>query len=159
MSEMRSGRGRTLLVGLVAVVAVALGGCSSSNKSTASGSSTTVAHNYPAGKEQVCKARDQLKTSVEDLTNPTLLTSGSSAIKSAVTNVQDNLKNLEKAAKEDYKPQVQDVQNAVKDLQSSVENRGNNSITSNLQNIGNAISKVGSTSSALLSKLNTDCGS
>ena len=159
MSEMRSGRGRTLLVGLVAVVAVALGGCSSSNKSTASGSSTTVAHSYPAGKEQVCKARDQLKTSVEDLTNPTLLTSGSSAIKSAVTNVQDNLKNLEKAAKEDYKPQVQDVQNAVKDLQSSVENRGNNSITSNLQNIGNAISKVGSTSSALLSKLNTDCGS
>jgi gas vesicle protein len=156
---MRSGRGRTLLVGLVAVVAVALGGCSSSNKSTASGSSTTVAHNYPAGKEQVCKARDQLKTSVEDLTNPTLLTSGSSAIKSAVSNVQDNLKNLEKAAKEDYKPQVQDVQNAVKDLQSSVENRGNNSITSNLQNIGNAISKVGSTSSALLSKLNTDCGS
>jgi hypothetical protein len=151
---------RKLIVALVAVAAVALGGCSSTSKTSTS--ATTVAGSapsYPAGKEQVCQARDQLKSSVEALTKPSLLMSGTSSIKAAVTKVQDDLTSLKSAAKTDYKPQVEAVQTSVKDLQSAVSDHSNKSISQNLQDIGTAISNVGTTSSELFTQLKTSCGS
>ena len=159
--------GRKLIVALVAVAAVALGGCSSTSKTSSSattvaGSATTVAGSattYPAGKEQVCQARDQLKSSVEALTKPSLLMGGTSSIKAAVTKVQDNLSSLKSAAKTDYKPQVEAVQTSVKDLQTTVSDHSNKSVSQNLQDIGTAIANVGTTSSELFTQLKTSCGS
>ena len=114
---------------------------------------------YPAGKEQVCQARDQLKSSVEALAKPSLLVGGTSSIKAAVTKVQDDLTSLKSAAKTDYKPQVDAVQTSVKDLQTAVSDHGSKSISQNLQDIGTAISNVGTTSSALFTQLKSSCGS
>ena len=159
--------GRKLIVALVAVAAVALGGCSSSSKTsssatTAAGSATTAAGSattYPAGKEQVCQARDQLKSSIEALTKPSLLMGGTSSIKAAVTKVQDDLTSLKAAAKTDYKPQVEAVQTSVKDLQKTVSDHSNKSVSQNLQDIGTAIANVGTTSSELFTQVKTSCGS
>ena len=84
---------------------------------------------------------------------------GTSSVKAAVTKVEDNLTSLKSAAKTDYQPQVQAVQTSVKDLQSAVSDLGNKSISANLQAIGNAIAKVGTTSSTLFTQLKTACGS
>jgi hypothetical protein len=146
-------------------LALALGlavGCSSSASttsgtvsSTAPGSST----GYPAGKEQVCQARDQLKTSLAALTNPIVLTGGKSGIQSAVTKVQTNLTALSTAAKQDYKPQVDAMQSSLNQLQTTVGNLNDNNFSQNLQSVGSAIVNVGSSANDLFSKLQTACGS
>ena len=46
---------------------------------------------YPAGKEQICAARDDLKTSLAALTNPSLLLGGTAGIAAAVKQVQTDL--------------------------------------------------------------------
>ena len=108
-----SGRGRVAGLALVclALAALAVAGCSSKSGSSAASTTSTTAQSvtsstYPAGKEAVCQARDQLKTSITALTKPTLLTGGSAAIKTAVDQVQTDLDALKAAAKTDYQPQV-----------------------------------------------------
>jgi hypothetical protein len=84
---------------------------------------------------------------------------GTASIKAAVSKVQDDLTSLKSAAKTDYKPQVEAVQTSVKDLQTTVSDHSNKSISENLQAIGTAIAKVGTTSSELLTQLKASCGS
>jgi hypothetical protein len=151
-----------------AVLALAVVGCGSSTPksapapSTASsappasgGSSTT----YPAGKEQVCQARDQLKTSVAALTKPSLLVGGTTAIKAAIDQIQTDLTALKAAAKQDYGPQVDAVQTDLQQLQTTVGNLGAGDLAKNLPAVGSAISKVGTSSQALFSTLQAACGS
>jgi hypothetical protein len=107
----------------------------------------------------VCQARDQLKTSVEALTDPSVLTSGTSAIKAAVDRVQSNLDALRTAAKQDYKPEVDAFQTSLQQLESAVGNLGNGNLSQNLQAVGSAIAKVGTTSGDLFSKLKAACES
>jgi hypothetical protein len=144
-----------------AALALALAvGCSSSASTTsATVSSTAPPTTYPAGKEQVCQARDQLKSSLAALTNPSVLTGGKSGIQSAVTTVQTNLTAVSDAAKQDYKPQVDAMQAALTQLQTTVGNLNDNNLSQNLQSVGSAIAKVGSSANDLFSKLQTACGS
>lgn len=127
----------------------------SSSSYTAAATTTTT---YPAGKEQVCHARDQLKTSVKALTKPSLLVQGRVAIKAAVGQVMTNLNSLRKAAKGDYKAQVAAVKASIQGVESAVGKLGNGQVSKNLQAVGAAITKVGTTSAALFSKLKTRCG-
>ena len=161
-----SGRrgGVSLVLVCLAMVAGAVVGCSSkSSTSNASASSTTAGSSasatYPAGKEQVCQARDQLKTSVTALTKPALLTGGSSAIKAAVDQVQTDLDALKAAAKTDYQPQIDALQASVKDLQTAAGNLGNGSVSQNLQTVGTDIAAVGTASADLFTLVKTGCGS
>ena len=161
-----SGRGRVaglVLLGL-ALAALAVAGCSSkSGSSTASTTSTTAqsvtSSTYPAGKEAVCQARDQLKTSITALTKPALLTGGAAAIKTAVDQVQTDLDALKAAAKTDYQPQVDALQTSVKQLQTDAGNLGNGSIGQNLTTVGTDIAAVGTSSTDLFTQLKTSCGS
>jgi hypothetical protein len=155
---------RRLLVCSVAFVALTVAGCGSkssgsnaSASSTTAGSSTSVT--YPAGKEAVCQARDQLKTSVTALTKPALLVGGSAAVKAAVDQVQTNLESLKTAAKSDYQPQVDAVQTAVQTLKTDVGNLGDGAVAQNLQTVGTDIATVGTTTSDLFTQLKTSCGS
>ncbi|MGZ4718471.1 MAG: hypothetical protein ACXWCB_17415 [Acidimicrobiales bacterium] len=148
----------------LAVAALSVAGCSSkSGSSNASASSTTAetvtSSTYPSGKEAVCQARDQLKTSVTALTKPALLTGGSAAIKAAVDQVQTDLDALKAAAKTDYQPQVDAVQASVKQLQTDAGNLGNGSVAQNLTTVGTDIAAVGTTSTDLFTLLKTSCGS
>ncbi len=148
----------------LAIAALSVAGCSSkSGSSDASASSTTAetvtSSTYPSGKEAVCQARDQLKTSVTALTKPALLTGGSAAIKAAVDQVQTDLDALKAAAKTDYQPQVDAVQASVKQLQTDAGNLGNGSVGQNLTTVGTDIAAVGTASTDLFTLLKTSCGS
>jgi len=151
-------------------LAVVLAGCSSgtspSTASSAASSSSSSASSavsgstgYPAGKEQVCQARDQLKTSISALTNPALLVGGADAIKAAVTQVQTDLGGIVAAGKQDYEPQVTAVQSSLDQLQTAVGNLGNGNVTQNIQAVGAAIAATGTAAADLFSQLKTTCGS
>ncbi len=156
---------RATILGLVAALAMVLVGCSSSGSTSASSGTSTTATatatstTYPAGKVEVCQARDQLKISVDALLKPSLLVQGTTAIKAAVSKVEDNLTALKAAAKQDYQPQIQAVETSTKDVQTAIANRDNKSATKNLEAIGTAIADVGTTSATLFDQLKTTCGS
>jgi hypothetical protein len=161
----RGWRGAVLAGAIVAlVVAAVLSGCSSTKTSsstttTTSASATSTSATYPAGKQEVCQARDQLQSSVKALTDPSLLTQGATAIKAAVTQVQTDLQSVKTAAKQDYEPQITALQTSLQDLQTAAGNLGNGNVAQNMTAVGTAIATVGTDASALLTQLKTSCGS
>jgi hypothetical protein len=155
---------RSLAVCSMAVLAMAVAGCSSkaTTTSAAASSSTTSAStdtSYPADKAQLCAARDQLKASVTALATPSLLVGGTTAIKSAIDKVQTDADAVKAAAKQDYQPQVNALQTSVQDLRTAAGNLGSGSVTKNLQTVGSDIAKVGTAAEALFTQLTTSCGS
>jgi hypothetical protein len=135
----------------VACIAFGLAGCSSDSGSGASSTTTTA-------KAAVCADKDALESSVRALSNVDL-TGGKNAVTSAVDKVTKNLDALGESAKADLKPQVDDVKSAVTDLQTAVENLSDGSLTDNLQAVGNAIAKVGTTAGDLFGSLSSKCPS
>jgi len=155
----------TVALGMVfALLAVTGTACSSSTTPSATTSAATSAAasssaaNAPAGKEQICAARDQLKASVAALVNPALLTGGTAAIKGAVDKVQSDLDAVQEAGKQDYATEVDAVQSALQQLQTAVTKLGDGNATNNLQAVGTAIAATGTSAEALITKLNTACG-
>ena len=127
---------------------------SSMSMSAASGSMS-----YPAGKEDICQARDQLKTSITDLTNTQVVAEGTNAIKAAVGQVQTALDAVKVAAKDDYQAQVTAVQSALQDLQAAVANLDSGNATDNLRAVSQAITTTGAAAETLFTQLKTACGS
>jgi len=163
---------RVAMASAVAVtLAVVLAGCSSSNtspstssssaasSSSASSSASSGSTSYPAGKEEICGARDQLKTSIDALTKPALLLGGTDAIKAAVTQVQTDVSAVVAAGKQDYAPQVNALQTSVESLQTAVGNLGSGSVATNMQAVGTAIATTGTAASDLFTQLKAACGS
>jgi hypothetical protein len=151
--------------GVVAILALTSTGCSSSttpNTTTStptSAAQTSSTANGPAGKEQVCAARDQLKKSVTALTDASLLASGTTAIKAEVAQVQSDLAAVKKAGKQDYETEVDAMQSAVDQLQTAAGKLGNGDAAQNLQAVGTAIAATGIAAEDLFTKLQTACGS
>ena len=125
-----------------------------SSKAATSGSTS-----YPAGKEQICQARDQLKTSITALTDQGLLTAGTTAIKASVQQVQTNFDAVKAAAKEDYHSQVTDMQDALQQLQTAAGNLGNGDAAANLVAVGKAVTATAAAAEDLFTQLKTACGS
>jgi hypothetical protein len=159
----RCSEGRVIATCVAVVLLVAVVGCSSKSSTSASSTSTTAGSSssttYPTGKEQVCQARDQLKSSVTALTKPTLLAGGATSIKAAADKVKSDLTDLKAAVKDDYKPPVDAVQTSVDDLETAAGALGNGDVTQNLKAVGTAIATVGTTTSDLFTQLKTACGS
>jgi hypothetical protein len=130
---------------------------SSSSSSSTSPGNGSPSSTYPAGKQQVCQARDQLKASVKALATPALLVQGTDAIKAAVDKVRSDLQAVKAAAKTDYTPEVDALQTSLQDLQTSLGNLGNGSGTRNLQAVATDIGNVGTSAQALFSKLDASC--
>jgi hypothetical protein len=158
------------MAGAVAVtLAIVLAGCSSStspstsssasSSSSAASSAASGSTSYPAGKEEICGARDQLKTSIDALTKPALLLGGTDAIKAAVTQVQTDVGSVVAAGKQDYAPQVTALQTSVDSLQTAVGNLGSGNVTANMQAAGTAIAATGTAAADLFTQLKTACGS
>ena len=162
---------RTAMAGAVALtLAIVLAGCSSSTSpstssssaapsSSASSSAASGSTSYPAGKEQICQARDQLKTSIDALTKPALLLGGTDAIKAAVTQVQTDVNSVVAAGKQDYAPQVNALQTSVDSLQTAVGNQGSGGVAANMQAVGTAIAATGTAAADLFTQLKAACGS
>jgi hypothetical protein len=149
---------------LVALLAVTGTACSSSSTPSSTTSAATSAAaspssaSDPAGKEQICAARDELKTSVSALINPVLLTGGVEGIKTAVANVQTSLDDVKEAGKQDYAQEVDALQSSLGQLQTAVGQLGEGNGTESLRAVGTAIAATGTAAEGLLTKLNTDCG-
>ena len=129
-------------------------GSAMSSATAMSGSST-----YPADKQQLCTARDDLRTSVTALTDPTMLSQGAPAIGAALDKVQTNLDALTTAAQPELKPQLDAMQSAVQQLRTSVGNAGNGNVAQNLQNLVGDVTNVGTAATNLYKALDTACGS
>jgi hypothetical protein len=174
--SIRRARVRSGFVVASASVALVVAGCSSSSGTNSSTASTSAASSsavapvassapaagtaaYPVGKEQVCAARDQIKTSLTALISPSMLTGGTAGIKTAVENVQTAVKSFVAAGKQDYAPQVSALQNALTQVQSALGTVGSGGGTASLKNVITGISAAGVAGSALLTQLKTDCGS
>ena len=127
--------------------------------STSSMSATSGSISYPAGKEDICQARDQLRTSITDLTNTQVVAGGTNAIKAAVGQVQTALDEVKAAAKDDYQAQVTAVQTALQDLQAAVANLGSGDAGDNLRAVSQAITTTGAAAETLFTQLKTACGS
>jgi hypothetical protein len=141
-----------LLIAVAATsVALVLVGCSDDDNS---GSSTTT-----SPKQAVCSARSELRQSLEALMDPSLLSEGKSGIQSALDDVEQDLDALGSAAKDAYKPQVDDVKSSIDQLQDAVGSLGDGTVTEGLQNVGNAIADVGTTTGTLIGDLETECPS
>jgi hypothetical protein len=135
---------------------------SSSASSASSAKSTTGAStsaSYPAGKEQICQARDELRTSITALTDQGLLAAGTTAIKASVDQVQTDFDAVKTAAKGDYHSQVTDLQDALQQLQTAVGNLGNGDAAANLLAVGKAVTATGAAAEDLFTQLKTACGS
>jgi hypothetical protein len=164
---------RAAMAGAVAVtLALVLAGCSSSTSpstpsaasssssaSSAASSEASGSTSYPAGKEEICEARDQLKTSITALTKPALLLGGTDAIKAAVSQVQTDVSAMVTAGKQDYAPQVDALQASTESLQTAVGDLGSGSVTTNMQAVGTAIAATGTAASDLFTQLQAACGS
>jgi hypothetical protein len=121
------------------------------------GSSTSAS--YPAGKEQVCQARDQLHTSIAALTSSSLLKGGTTSIKAAVDQVQTDLTAVAAAGKQDYQPQVTALQSSLQQLETAVGALGNGSASGGLAAVATAIAATGTAAEDLFTQLKTACGS
>jgi hypothetical protein len=135
----------------IACIAFGLAGCSSDSGSSSTSSTTT-------SKDAVCADKTALENSVTSLKNVDL-TGGKSSVTDAVNKVKKNLDALGESVKADLKPEVDDVKSALTDLQTAVEGIGDGSLTDNLQSVGTAVAKVGSTASTLFSSLSSKCPS
>jgi hypothetical protein len=155
-----------MLFAAVLAVALTVAGCSSATSTSttsttaastsAAGSSSSSGD--PAGKEQVCQARDELKTSLAALVDPTLLLGGADGITAAVDQVQTDLDALAAAGRQDYAPQVEAMQTALTDVQTAVSALGDGNASANLTAVGTAIADTGTASSALFTQLTAACG-
>ncbi len=144
-----------LLAGATIALGVSgLAGCGSDDDS-----GSTSRTNASAGKAEVCRARDDLRESVGDLADPTLLTSGRRGIQSALDDVQDDLNALGRAAESDYETEVDGVRSSIDDLKTAVANLGEGSLSEGIEDVGSAISQVGRSTEPLLTKLRADCPS
>lgn len=129
----------------------------SSGSSGTAGSSTPAS--YPAGKEQVCQARDQLQTSIAALTSSSLLKGGTTAIKAAVDQVQTDLNAVTAAGKQDYQPQVTALQSSLQQLKTAVGTLGDGSASGSLAAVATAVVATGTAAGDLFTQLKTACGS
>ncbi len=145
---------KALVVAAVATLGLAvLAGCSSND------SSSTTTTQAGTSKNAVCNARTKLEKELKSLEDPSLLTGGKSGIQSELESLQKDLDNLKSAAKTDYQPQVDAVTSSIDDLKTAVNEVGNGSLTDNVSALGKAITKVGSTTSALLDQVKAACPS
>ena len=120
---------------------------------------TSGSTSYPAGREDICQARDQLRTSINQLTNTQLLAEGTNAIKSGADQVQTDFDAVKAAAKDDYQAPVTALQSALQQLQAAVANLGSGDATENLRAVSAAITTTGAASENLFTQLKTACGS
>jgi hypothetical protein len=159
-------RATPIAVGAVVAILALTTGCSASttpstttSTPTSAASAASSSANAPAGKEQICAARDQLKTSVAALTDASLLTGGTTGIKAAVAQVQTDLAAVKTAGKQTYATEVDAMQSAVDQLETAAGELGNGNAAENLQSVGTAIAATGVAAEKLFTKLKTACGS
>jgi hypothetical protein len=116
------------LVGIVAALtlAVACGSDNSSSSSTVASTTTTASTSSSASSgtasPQLCSARDNLRTSIQDLTNVDVVKNGTSGLQDALNKVKDNLQTVKSNASSELQPQIQAFEDSLTALGNAVSN-------------------------------------
>ena len=139
---------------VVAIAAIALAGCSDDDSGSSSASANKATTTTASAE---CAARDSLKTSVQGLADPSLLTGGKAGIQDAVDQVSSDLDDVVSSTKDANQADVDATKDAIADLKTAIGDVGDGSLTANLQAVGNALAKVGTTGEKLVSSLGADC--
>jgi hypothetical protein len=119
----------------VAAMAILIAGCGSSSSSSTSqpGGSTVAPTSSPSSSgstspvtssAELCAARDNLKSSIEDLKNVDVVKNGTSSLQPALRKVKDNLQTVKSLASQELQPKVQAFETALNQLESALKDVG-----------------------------------
>jgi hypothetical protein len=110
----------------VAVVVVA--GCGGDDDSSSASNQTTTSTSVtPAtASPELCKQRDDLKSSIDQLTNVDVVKNGTSAVDAAMSKVRDNLDQFKSTARGEFGNEIDAFDQSLSALQSAVANYGSN---------------------------------
>jgi uncharacterized phage infection (PIP) family protein YhgE len=154
---MHGRRGRVIVVSAaLAVVGLACGDDSTSSTTTTTTTPPPTTNPGPVGSAsaELCAARDELTSSISDLSNVDVVKNGTSAITSALDKIKQNLSEVRSAAGSDVQPQVEAFQRAVDQLQAAVSGSGAGRVAATVSGVRD----VASTGATLLRSLgNLQC--
>src|SRR5262249_32857529 len=113
-----------VVIGLLVIASAC--GKSSSSGSSSSGTTTTEASTTTSltSNAELCAARDQLKSSVDDLKNINVVKNGTAGIESAVTDVRNNLQAVKTAAHGQLSSQIKVFEANLTALETAVKSGG-----------------------------------
>ena len=118
--------------------------------SAASGSSGPVSSASAA----LCDARDELRTSITDLSKVNVVANGTSAISDQLTTIRANLADVRSAAGDDVKDEADAFEASLNSLQTALDQSGASMIT----DVVSALKDVSTTGATLLTSLeNLSC--
>lgn len=154
------------LLVLSAGLTIASAACSSDSSSstttaattTTQAATTTVASSNPgpvgSASSTLCQAREDLRTSITDLSNVNVVANGTSAISDQLATIREHLAAVRSAAGDDVKAQADAFQGSLDALQTALGGSGASMVTG----VVSAIRDVGTTGATLLTSLgNLSC--
>ena len=155
------GLGAALVLGLV----LSLAACGSSSKSssttaaassesTSAGPTTTATgsgdtESTGTASAEVCAAKQDLQTSITDLKDVNIASSGTSGLQDAITKIKDNLSTLRSAAGDQLKPEIDAFQTSLDDLQTAIKNVSSGGVSA----VVTAVKDAGTSGADLLDAL------
>ncbi len=150
----------TLAVSAVLLFATAACGGDDSDSSATTTSttipSTTTVGPVTSASPELCEARDELRSSLSDLTNVNIVANGTTALTDALGEISDDLVDVRAAAGEDLQAQTDALQDSLSALQTAVENLASGGGQASA--VITAVADVGSTGGTLLTSLgNLSC--
>ena len=143
------------------LLAFAASACGSDSSSSGASPSTTIAlaTSTPAatgsstpsgtGSGAVCTAREELRSSIDDLKNVDVVKNGTAGIQTALTNVKKSLQDVKASASSELQPQVKAFEDAVNQLEEALKNVSSGGVSA----VVSAAKDVGTTGSTLLTSL------
>jgi hypothetical protein len=135
------------------VAAIAVAACGGDDDdSSASNQATTSTSVTPAtASAELCKQRDELKSSIKDLQNVDVIKNGTSALDAAISRVNDNLEQFKSTARGEFDTEIDGFEQSLSKLQSAVGDVGSNGMSPVVQ----ALRDVLQSGSALLTSLDS----
>ena len=101
------------------------------------------------GSGAVCTAREELRSSIDDLKNVDVVKNGTAGIQTALTNVKKSLQDVKASASSELQPQVKAFEDAVNQLEEALKNVSSGGVSA----VVSAAKDVGTTGSTLLTGL------
>ena len=154
---------RRLLAAPVVALVLGAGACATSGTqpaaSSASASSAPVS-SFPASASStadVCRAADDLRASIDALTQIDVVKQGTDALQQALTQVQADLTDLAEHARAQFGPQVQQVQSDVDALRSALEQVKANPSAETTRAVMSALRTLGKDTRTLLTSVGSSC--
>jgi capsule polysaccharide export protein KpsE/RkpR len=99
---------------------------------------------------ELCTAREDLRTSITDLSNVSIVSNGTQGVRDAITKIRTNLAAVRSAAGSDLQPQIDAFQTSLDSLQSALDQSGTPPVAS----IVSGVRDVATTGATLLTSLN-----